>query len=193
MKRRILPTRIVLPELPDEGREFLFDREGEELNKALKDLVGENPYKIEFKIQPLGNIFQLRGRLEAQMDLQCSRCGTDFKFQVDQPVNELLVLQASPLARGDTTSRVNHTSDLAEQEQEATHLESPVFDVGEFFHEIIALAEPIRPLGGSACEAFCEDLLEKYNQSTMPQEKAEEVAAPGKHKPFLGLKDLKIN
>jgi uncharacterized metal-binding protein YceD (DUF177 family) len=193
MKRRLLPQRINLLELPSEGRDFCFDREGGELNVALLDLIGANPYRIEFNIQPMGNIFLLKGRVETELDLLCSRCGIDFKQKINESVSEILMIEESPMGRGDTTSRVNHTSDLSDQTQEATLLSGPQFDVGEFFHEIIGLAEPIQPLGGKDCETSCENLQEAYNRGWLSRPDAASEIEPGKHRPFSGLKGLKLN
>lgn len=194
MKRKILPTRILLTELPPEGREFYFDREGGELDAALKDLIGENPYQIEVFIQPMGNVFQLKGHIQTALDLLCSRCGIDIQHKVNQKVSEILVIQNKPLGRGDSTSRVNHTSDLGDQEQEATLLDSPQFDLGEFFHEIIALAEPIQPLGGPDCATSCENLEKAYEKGWLARPGSSlEDEDFSKHRPFSGLKGLKLN
>lgn len=195
MKRRILPVRIVLSELPPEGRDFVYDREGGELNKALMDLIGLNPYRISFHVKPMGNVYLMEGTVDTELDLLCSRCGVDFKQKIQERLSEILVVQDSPLGRGDSTSRVNHTSDLNESQKEATTLDSPHFDVGEFFHEIIALAEPIQPLGGSDCDKSCENLEMAYAQGwlTRPGTQPEEDENFDKNKPFAGLKGLKLN
>lgn len=194
MKRRILPIRIVLSELPPEGRDFVYDREGGELNKALMDLIGGNPYRISFQVRPMGNVYLLEGTVETQLDLLCSRCGVDFKQNINERLSEILVVQDTTLGRGDSTSRVNHTSDLSESQKEATTLDTPQFDVGEFFHEIIALAEPIQPLGGSNCDKSCENLENAYTEGWLTRPGAQEDDADfDKNKPFAGLKGLKLN
>lgn len=195
MKRRILPTKIVLSELPPEGRDFIYNREGGELNKALMDLIGSNPYEIHFRLKPMGNVYLMDGKVGTQLDLLCSRCGVDFKQEIQEKLSEILVVQEQPMARGDSTTRVNHTSDLHENQQEATLLDSPHFDVGEFFHEIIALAEPIQPLGGSNCDVSCENLEKAYEKGWLarPGQAETEDEDFAKNNPFAGLKDLKLD
>jgi uncharacterized protein len=156
MRPRLTPTEIVLKDLPPEGRDFRFTRESGELNSKLEDLVGSNPYEVTFKILPMGNVYVVRGDIRTAMDLQCSLCGGDFKFKVNQPINELIVPQ-KPLGKGDSQVRSNHAHELAEGGPDYILLEGEVFDAGEYIHEAVALAEPIRPVGKPDCDPLCGD------------------------------------
>ncbi len=159
MKARLNPLFISLKELPPEGREFIYTRESGELNDALKDLIGKNPYQVEFQITPMGNAYGLQGSLNAESDLECSLCAIDFKHKFKEKLNELLV-QEKPLLKGDQLGKANHAHEWVDNGPDCIMIESDSFDVAEYIHEVIALAEPIRPLGKPNCDISCENLTE---------------------------------
>jgi uncharacterized metal-binding protein YceD (DUF177 family) len=191
MKLRLNPTEIPLKDLPLEGREYEYTRDSAELNESLKDLLGANPYKVKFLLKPMGNTYEIRGELATQMDLQCALCAFDFKFPIRQNFHEFLVIQ-KPLEKGDKLSHTNHAHEWESQGPEATLLESEVLRVGDFIHEIIALAEPIRPLGGEECDkGLCDNLKE------MPKREWLSVGPEGARKdsdanPFKILEKMKL-
>lgn len=190
-KLRVNPKEIHLADIPEEGRTYSYTRESGELNVALKDVVGQNDYKIDLEIRPLGNVYELRGKISAQMDLACSRCGIDFKFPVNQSFQEVVVIEEE-MPRSGKTARVNHTTELDACGPDYMILSSDVFKVTEFMHELIALAEPIQPLGKADCDKGCENLNEVYEKGLIQPPGSEPVAS-GTHNPFTVLKDMKLN
>lgn len=188
MKPRLTPTQISLKELPLEGREFNFTRESGELTEILEDVIGTNPYQVSLKIMPMGNTFDLRGRLETQMDLQCSLCAFDFKFPVKLDLYELIIIEKA-LSKGDHMSRNNHAHEWESEGPNYIVLESDTFDIGEYLHEQIGLAEPIRPLGKPDCDQNCENLKDKVERPWLTY--GADPAA-GKIKPFEVLEKLKL-
>lgn len=188
MIKRLNPTQILLKDVPPEGRELVYSQESGELDAALKDIVGENPYLIRLEIAPLGGAFQLKGRVTAAMNLQCSLCAQDFKFPVDLALDELLMVR-SPIQKGDHESRVNHSSEMDVTAPGCTYLDSDLFDVGEYIHEVIALEEPMRPLGGAQCEAGCENLQKNVQREWLSVGSEEPI--PVKANPFSVLGKLK--
>lgn len=159
MKPRLNPIHITLKDLPPEGRSFTYSRESGELTEILKDLIGQNPYKVEFTITPMGNAFDLRGSIVTNLDLQCSLCAMDLKHKLNEPIHELLVIQ-KPLHKGDQQTKANHAHEWNESGPNYIMLESDVFHVDEYVHEVIGLAEPIRPLGKPDCDLDCENMSE---------------------------------
>ena len=154
MKTRLTQTQIVLKDLPSDGREFSYSRASGELNSDIEDLVGKNDYQISFTITPVGNAYTLKGRVKTAMDLQCALCAGDFKFKIDQPLNELLVRQP-PMGKGDFQTKANHAHEWTEAGPDYIMLESDAFQVGEYIHEAIALCEPIQPKGAPECDPEC--------------------------------------
>jgi len=182
--KSISPLEITLKELPAEGREFIYSNKTEEMNELLHDLIGKNPYEVVMQITPMGNTFDLRGTIRTGLDLQCSLCAMDMKFPVDLKVHELLVVQ-KPLAKGDQQTKNNHAHEWENQGPNYILLESEVFQVAEYVHEAIALAEPIRPLGKPNCDLSCENIPETAKKYF---EEPEAVRA----NPFQVLEKMKL-
>lgn len=160
MKNRVNPTKIELRDLPADGREFVYNRETGEMNESLKELIQDNPYEVKFRMTPMGNTFDLRGEIATRLDLQCSLCATDYKLPVKQSLHELIVVQ-KPLHKGDQQTRANHAHELADSGPDYIVLTDEVFDAAEYVHEVIALAEPLRPLCAPEAEDGCANSKER--------------------------------
>lgn len=186
--RHLTPTEINLKELPDEGRDFAYSDKTKELSAALKDLIGANPYEVSFHISPMGNTFDLKGTIKAQMDLQCSLCAMDLKFPVSLNLHELLVVQR-PLEKGDHQSKSNHAHEWEKGGPDYILLDSDQFRVADYIHEAIGLAEPIRPLGKPDCDLSCENIPEAVKKYVIDEAaKGESIRT----NPFQVLEKMKL-
>lgn len=192
--KRLMPTEITLTDLPEEGRDFSFDRSSGELDSTLADLLGDNPYRVQCFIKPEGNVFFLTGSYEAEIETLCSRCGIEIKPKIAGQLSEILVIEESPLGRKDSLAKVNHTSDLESRGPEATLLDSAHFSIGDFFHEQMALAIPVQPVGTPDCYTSCENLEDAYRKGWLARPGAAPVEDKDfdKHKPFKGLENFKL-
>jgi uncharacterized protein len=192
MRPRLTPTEIILKDLPPDGRDFRFTNESGELNSKLEDLLGKNPYEATFKIMPMGNTFEMRGEIKTAMDLQCSLCGGDFKYKVNQPIYELIVPQ-KPLEKGDSQVRSNHAHELRIDGPDYILLESEVFDAGEYVHEAVALAEPLRPLGKPDCDPNCDEAKPIVDRPWLSYGNKDDKPGEGiRANPFQVLEKLKL-
>ncbi len=182
---------INLNEIPEEGRAFLVNNKTAELNSILADLIGDTPYSSEFFIKPIaGGNFELVGSIRTEMPEQCSRCGLDFKMGIDSPFKELMLPKLST-PRNSKYARANHFSDMHNDDLTVVEFTGNQFDMGEYLHEVVALAEPLIP--APECDKAGNCTLCKINvQSksfTHQDEGFEEVV----EKPFSVLKNLKLN
>jgi uncharacterized protein len=189
MKNRLMPTQVHLKDLPPEGREFIYTRESGELNEQLRDLLAANDFRVSFHLTPVGNAFNLRGELLAQMDMQCALCAIDLKFPVKQKLHELLVVQ-KPMSKGDQLTKANHAHEWEAEGPDYILLESETFMVGDYIHEVIGLAVPIRPLGRPECDLNCENLSPQVKEWLIPAD--QEVHDPVKANPFQILEKFKL-
>jgi uncharacterized metal-binding protein YceD (DUF177 family) len=188
MKPRLTPIDISLKEIPDEGRDFLFTEKTAELTPILTDLIGKNSYEVSFKITPMGNTFDLRGTLKTGMDLQCALCAMDLKFPISVKLHELLVVQ-KPLEKGDQLTKTNHAHEWESGGPDYILLESDMFQVADYIHEAIGLAEPIRPLGKPDCDLSCENIPEAVKKYVISEEtKGAAITA----NPFQVLEKMKL-
>jgi uncharacterized metal-binding protein YceD (DUF177 family) len=189
MKKRLNPTEILLRELPPEGRVYEYTQDSEELTEALSDLIEKNPYFVRLCVKPIGNAFDVQGEIQTSLGLQCSLCALDFTFPVSQKFHEVLVIQ-KPLRQGDQNVKTNHSSEWNHDQPEGIYLETPTFDVCDFIHELVAVAEPIRPLGRPDCETACENRQVPVQRDwlSVDSNKSESV----KNRPFGVLEKLKL-
>lgn len=193
MKSRLNPVHVQLKELPLEGRDFEFTNNSGELNNVLKDLIGDNPYQLKFRLVPQGNTFDLKGHLSTSLNLQCSTCAGDFKLPVELDLHEFIVIEPA-MGKGDQMSRANHAHEWEAGGPDYIVLDTDELNVGEYAHEAIALAEPIRPLCGSpekgdVCIQIGGEKVERPWLSYGDEETPETKIRPN---PFEALQKLKL-
>ncbi|WP_374073219.1 DUF177 domain-containing protein [Bdellovibrio bacteriovorus] len=183
--------KINLTEIPEEGRAYHWNSQTGELNSVLTDLIGNTLHETEFFIKPLNSRdFELVGTMKTKLPEQCARCGIDFAFPIDTKFHEFLIpKQDHP--RGSKYSKVNHVSDLPENGPDVSEYEGNLFDIGEYLHEVVALAAPFNPAGPedengdcSICKIPVKGQSFSYDEQ-MPDEKPQS--------PFAVLKNIKIN
>ena len=189
MKTRANPTEIVLKDLPTEGRDFNYSRKSGELDKSLADLVKTNDYDVKFQLIPVGNAYSLKGELTTAMDLQCSLCASDFAFPVKQKLNELIVVQ-KPMAKGDFLTRANHAHELQDQGPDYLMLDNESFNVAEYIHEVVALAEPIRPLCAPDKPEGCANANDRIQRDWLSFDKESDKGI--RANPFQVLEKMKL-
>ncbi len=189
---RLNPIHINLKELPPEGQDFTYSEKSGELTPSLKPLVGANPYSVQFKITPMGNTYDLRGTASAAMDMQCSLCAIDFNYPIVLKLHELLVVnKKQPLAKGDQQAKTNHAHEWEAQGPDYIILESDSFSIADYIHEMVALAEPLRPLGKPDCDDKCDNLKDRVQREWLtvgPDKEAEPIKA----NPFQILEKIKL-
>lgn len=183
--------RINLAEVPEEGRQYLYNRQTGELNTVLQDLVGSAEYTAEFYIKPLTTKdYDLVGTIKTKCPEVCGRCGIDFPLPINAKYHEILIpKQDQP--RTSKYSKVNHVSDIPESDVDTVEYEGHHFDIGEYLHEAVGLAAPFNPAGPvddkgdcTICNIPVKGHSFSYEE-VMPEEKPES--------PFAALKNIKLN
>lgn len=180
--------KINLLDIPEEGKSFQIDNKSGEINEALKDLIGNSMYSAQFRITPMqSGTFELRGQIKTESPEECSRCGEDFKFNIDEKFSEILMAKLE-VPRNGFYAKPNHLSDVKETEQEVFEYEGNTFDAGEFFHEKVGLTIPFNPAPVCDSSGKCV-LCEKDTKAPISYED------PGYNKPespFASLKNIKL-
>ena len=178
--------KIRLNEIPEEGRNYIFNRKTAELNTALQDLINSHPYDINIDIRPLNpKDFTVTGTVTTKSEQQCSRCAEDFDFEIDKKIREILI----PAHEEDRTGKYAKTSstlvtaDSSETSVSVTEYSNLQFDLGEFMHEMVALEVPFNP--------FCTKCLKLKNEKPFVYD--EKMSEETKPNPFQALKGLKLN
>lgn len=182
------PTVVHLKDLPNEGRQYIYTDTSGELTASLQDLIGTQPYRVEIDIKPMGNAYLAQGTIQTGLNEICSLCAVEFVYPVKETFKEFLVV-INPLSSKDHQARVNHSSELDLDGPECTELSSEVFQVGEFIHELIAVAAPMKPIGRPDCGPACENYQEAVQKGWLG---AQDNAPLKSESPFAVLKDLKL-
>ena len=189
---RLNPLHINLKELPPEGQDFTYSEKSGELTPSLRPLVGTNAYVVQFKIIPMGNTYKLQGTASAAMDLQCSLCAIDFKCPITLKLHELLVVnKKQPLGKNDQQIKTNHAHEWETQGPDYIILDSDTFQIADYIHEMIALAEPLKPLGKPNCDENCDNLKDRVQRDWLIIGDVKETD-PIKTNPFQVLEKIKL-
>ncbi|MBX2995997.1 MAG: DUF177 domain-containing protein [Bdellovibrionaceae bacterium] len=179
---------INLNEIPPEGQDWVFNRKSSELNEILSDVIGSAAYEATLSIRPLQpGTFQITGGVTTQVPEDCSRCGLGFQYNINQKFNELLMPQ-NALPRDGKYQKANHYSDESHTGPEVVEYTGNQFAVGEFVHEVVALAVPFNPAPEEDAKGNCRVCkIPVQNQNFSYSEELEEPESP-----FAALKKLKI-
>lgn len=148
--------RINLNEIPADGMAYEFSRKTGELNDILADLLEKNPYEVELFIKPMGNAFEMNGKLVSQKSAVCSKCGSDMELPLVQEVKEILIEEPKEY-RKDQAVHGNGAVDFLGNRPNVVHYRGAYFNVDDYVHEAFALAEPFYP---QCSENKCQDLDE---------------------------------
>lgn len=183
---------IHLNEIPEEGKSYIWNNQTAELNLILQDLIGNTSYSAEFFIKPLQQgTFQLTGKMRTQLPEECSRCGLDFNLAVDERFKELMIPSSGSGSRTSHFAKANHFSDLKEEAPSVVEYNGNQFNMGEYLHEVVALAEPNIPAPPVTKDDNCSLCLKNVRQI---QQSYEDKGFEGDRKnPFDVLKGLKLN
>ena len=193
MKCKLFPIHITLSKLSEEGSSFVYDSHGGQLDQGLNDLIGSNSYELKFFIQPIRkNAYELCGHIKTQMELLCSLCASDLKWDINESINEILLVECDKRSQISRKTRVNYASELADPNLFCNILSSDEFSVLNFAHEIIALAEPHRPLGHANCEKkLCPNLT---TETRLKLAEFQDVESQDRdpYSPFSVLAEVKV-
>ncbi|MBY0553439.1 DUF177 domain-containing protein [bacterium] len=175
--------KIRLNEIPEEGRNYIFNRQTAELNPALQDLIQNNAYDVNLDIKPLNSKdYTVIGTLKTKTHEQCSRCAEEFDLPIDTKLREILI----PHQEEGRTGHYAKSGVSMEDEDNTfavTEYQSMQFDLGEYLHEAIALQVPFNP--------FCAECSKpENNKAFIYDEKMGEEVKPN---PFQALKGIKLN
>lgn len=179
--------RINLTEIPEQGRDWTINRQSGELTEVLKDLIQDSNYLAEFSLRPLGNgSFDLQGQIRTSLPEDCSRCGLDFLWPVNEKFRELL-LPGFDQPRNAKSSRPNHLSDLNNEGPSVQEYHGHHFDMGEYLHEVVAISLPSVPAPPETPEGKCSTC----DRLVRGQDFGYDEEFEKKESPFVVLKGLK--
>lgn len=181
MQKITYPTGVSLKELPPEGREFIYSQETGELSQGLKDLIQNNPYNVEIHLRPIGNAFEITGKIRTKMDLACSRCGREMQLPIEDDFRELIMVEHERPRGGHSGHAGSH---LVSDGPYCNFVPTPYVDLVDFIHEHVAASEPYIV---ECSDKDCETAMRKAQMGAEAPADFDE-----KTNPFATLKNLKV-
>lgn len=125
-----------------------------------------------------GTVIVVRGRFQTAIEIECTRCLSAFRMDIDLPIEEGLPL-ASHLAPPDEGSE----DELPEEEKEVLFMDN-IFNLSEYLRQAIVVSIPIRTLCSEQCPGLCPRCGKNLNEGPCQCEPEET------NSPFAALKSL---
>lgn len=185
--KKELDLKIRLTDIPEEGKSFQYSQKDAEAVKALVDLVGRSPFEIEVALRPINHAhFELKGTIKAQTPQQCSRCAEDFELNVQKNINEIMI-PALDVGRTERYAKTN-LPDIDSDLSSLFYSADMTFDLGEYVHEVLALAIPENPAPTVIADQ-CSICPNRVVPGAFDYDETTEMEKPS---PFAVLKNLKM-
>ena len=187
--------KIKLSEVPEDGREYIFNQATGEISADLKDLIGNEKYDATVFIKPLNHKdFSVVGRIKTATKEDCSLCGETFSLKADLAVNEILIphnpRQNERLEKSEKQVRSNHMSELDESGVGVIEYNDEEFEIGTCLRQIVALSIPYKPVPQTNKDGDCIVCLKSQLTAFSYDEN---MGEDHKKNPFEVLKALKLN
>ncbi len=132
--------KILISEIPDEGLEL-------ELKESLKLNDSFSPVKAQLKVKKVSTEILIKGDIESDIELQCSRCLKNFKNILNIPVDVIY----HPVQE----LRDEDKHELKSEELNMGFYSGNELDLLDLLREQIMLNLPMKPLCDDLCKGIC--------------------------------------
>jgi uncharacterized protein len=132
--------KIIVSEIPVEGLDI-------ELRETIKSDASSFPARAQMKIKKVGGEVVISGTIEADLELQCSRCLKDFRSMLTIPVN--VVYNPVENLKGEDKH------ELKVNELDMGFYSGDELDLLDLVKEQIILNLPMKPLCNELCKGIC--------------------------------------
>lgn len=182
--------KIRLKEILQDGRAYDFNQESGELNDDLRDLIGDRKYKVSLFIKPIGNAYEMRGSVLANVAEVCSTCGYDFEQPIERKVNEILFEEQDDHRKSHSVHG-NQSVEFESSGPSMTPIKGEIFDASAYVHEAIALEEPFYPVCGPNGQCLHKQEVDEIQRKLAADFALADEKTAG-HPAFEVLKGLKV-
>lgn len=122
------------------------------LTKEIDQIIEISPVKVEGKAVKVSDVYTVKGRVKTNMVFKCSRCLTDFDYNLENDFEEIFVTKAI---------EVNQD----EEDEELKRLESEEINLTPIVGEAVILAIPYIPVCNEDCKGLCPNCGENLNKT----------------------------
>jgi uncharacterized protein len=144
--------KISVDEIPQSPKEIRFSESIEELNEVYRrsrnrEFSFPPVLAVELTYYRSGQDIVFHGRLTGELSARCGRCLEEFRFDLDQEFD--LVLIPSP------AKSVRRAEELRREDLGLSYYSTEEIDLSPLVAEQVLLALPTRPLCMEGCRGLC--------------------------------------
>jgi uncharacterized protein len=132
--------KIIISEIPEEGLDLEFE-------DSIKSDDTISPVRAHLNINKAGTEVVIKGKLSADVELQCSRCLKDFRTMLTLPVDVIY----NPVEN--LKGKEKH--ELKTDELDTSFYYGDELDLLDLLKEQIILNLPMKPLCSELCKGIC--------------------------------------
>ncbi|TCS79229.1 YceD family protein [Tepidibacillus fermentans] len=125
-----------------DGLRFDYEENLSHLVKEIGDLKGISPVKVTGIAYETGGFYRIKGHIQCETTLQCSRCLTIFDYPIDLDFTELFIPEGME-------------TKIDQENENIHHLTSDEIDVTSIVEEVVLLEIPYVPICNKECKGLC--------------------------------------
>jgi uncharacterized protein len=132
----------------DEHVDRIFDAaEFSQGDERDEDYRIAGPVHLVLDVHKERDAFRVTGRVDAQLELECSRCLEPFEVSIGTPFELRYVSHEQNSGEGER--------EIEDEDLTTAYYRENVIDLGELMNEQFQLALPMKPLCTEACQGLC--------------------------------------
>jgi uncharacterized protein len=116
------------------------------------------PVHLLLDIHKDRDVFQVTGRVDTRLELECGRCLEPFEIPVSSTFELRYVPQAANTGEAER--------EIDEDDLTTAYYRDNTLDLGELMREQLQLALPMKPLCDEACKGLCPECGTNLNKTT---------------------------
>ncbi|MGM1045336.1 MAG: YceD family protein [Bacillota bacterium] len=122
--------------------------------KGRKEIIAVTPLEVDLKATPsvTGSV-DVRGRLQGQLEIRCSRCLKSVTEQLDIPFHEVF-------------QPVENPDDVQDGDEDITYVKGESVDLAQYVEEALVLYLPLAPVCSEDCKGLCPSCGKDLNQDS---------------------------
>jgi len=158
-----MDLKINVKNLPREGSNLEIHLKEEDI--SIKEIVGD--MYISFNVSKNGNSYDVKGFMEYELSLTCSRCLEEISRHNTEEFN----LEFKEKKGYSVSGKLAKKMDEADTE---FVVKDGLLDLGAFIHDEAILSIPLKPLCSERCKGLCTICGVNLNETTCEHSKLKE-------------------
>ena len=148
--------KINIKDLISELTEFTFDVPVSEFNFLPEEAFLKEAVHVDVKVEKMRKDILLRGNINTQLELECSRCLKRFLYPVDENFQTIF----QPFSPRTTEEEI----ELVKEDLDVAFYKEDIIDLTEIVREQILLSIPMIAVCDESCQGLCPHCGQNLNQ-----------------------------